>query len=136
MRENINKAYNLITSGTIVLSIFLHFLMYFLDVPFFLSFFLSFFLYSQHMRSHPNMGYYPRNMHQHHAMQGAGARDKGAQECTSSRTNARTNSRTQPLDLKQQKLLTHTILKHRTTDRQLNQILMTLEQHIIDTYVK
>ena len=30
------------------------------------------------MRSHPNMGYYPRNMHQHHAMQGAGARDRGA----------------------------------------------------------
>ena len=24
------------------------------------------------------MGYYPRNMHQHHAMQGAGARDRGA----------------------------------------------------------
>ena len=33
------------------------------------------------MRSHPNEGYYPRSMHQHHAMQGAGARDKGAQEC-------------------------------------------------------
>ena len=45
------------------------------------SFFLSFFLYSQHMRSHPNEGYYPRSMHQHNATQGAGARDKGAQEC-------------------------------------------------------
>ena len=39
-----------------------------------------FFLYSQHMRSHPNTGYYPRNMHQHHAMQGAGARDRGARD--------------------------------------------------------
>ena len=46
-----------------------------------LSFFLSFFLYSQHTRSHPNKGYYPRDMHQLNATQDAGARDKGAQEC-------------------------------------------------------
>ena len=42
----------------------------------FLSFFLSFFIHST-CALIQNKGYYPRNMHQLHAMQGAIVRDKG-----------------------------------------------------------
>ena len=76
-------------------------------------------------------------MHQLHATQGAGARDKGARECDQLKDGRRIELQDTHVGFEAAEA-THSLSlkKHKTNLRQIYRILEILEQRIIDTYIK